>query len=334
MGASTNVTTVLWGTAWTSDTLLARTIQTLERQTARDGVRRVFSYNADRVGAEVPAYARYVAAEVEALGRNHPLIKTQYFLETIDAQGGLFPPQRRALMRGDHTRRHEPEAGHRYALLIDVAGEDEAAGDPLERAMLQNKRRDATSLTVVDVETEYGQLPVYRVVDRRYWLGTKHTTLHAQIVALAEHWHAVWIVVDATGVGAGLASFLAKSLGERVIPVVFSSKVKSKLGWDFVAVVETGRYRDYYDDQERDTRQFWHEVEHCQYQVSDAPGQAMRWGVWDSVAYDGVIAHGHDDLVTSAALVSVLDDQHWPGTGESAVVEFEDELDAIDEGEW
>jgi len=334
MGASTNVTTVLYGTAWTSQTFLARTITTLERQEAKDGQRRVFAYNADVVGNEVPAYAKYVAGQVERLGRNHPLIKTQYFLEAIDAQGGLFTKVRRALMRGDHPRRHEPEPGKRYALLLDVAGEDEQAGDPLSRAMLQNKKRDATALTVVEVETEFGHLPGYRTVDRRLWLGTKHTALHGQLLALTKHWHALWIVVDATGVGAGLASFLTKALGEKVIPLVFSSKTKSDLGWDFLGIVETGRYRDYADDQEPDTRQFWYEVESCQYEVSDRPGQAMKWGNWETPAYDGLIARGHDDLIISAALTAVLDTQDWPGTGESATVEQRDVLDEIDRGEW
>jgi len=335
MGASTNATTVLYGTAWTSQTFLARTIAALKRQEAQDGQRRVFTYAADQVGAEVPAYAKYVAGQVERLGRNHPLIETQYFLEAIDAQGGLFTRVRRALMRGDHQRRHEPEPGKRYALLLDVAGEDEQAGDPLSRAMLQNKRRDATALTVVEVETQFGQLPNYRTVDRKLWLGTKHTALHGQLLALAQHWHAVWIVVDATAIGAGLASFLTKALGEKVIPVTFSSKVKSDLGWDFLGIVETGRYHDYAHDQKPDTRQFWYEVENCQYQVSDRPGQAMKWGVWETpVAYDGLIAHGHDDLLISAALTAVLDKQEWPGTGESATVEQRDVLEEIDEGEW
>ena len=74
---------------------------------------------------------------------------------------------------------------------------------------LENPRRDATTLTVVEVEARFGQLPAYRTVDRKLWLGVKHTTLHAQILTLADHWHAAWIVVDATGIGAGLASFLA-----------------------------------------------------------------------------------------------------------------------------
>ncbi len=335
MGASTDVTTVMYGTAWTSNTLLATTIKNLRRQETKDGLPRVFEYDADRVGAEVPAYARYVAKEVVRLGRNHPLIKTQYYLETIDAQGGLFPKLRRALMRGDHPRRHEPEAGKRYALLIDVAGEEEEAGDALTRAMLRNKKRDAIALTVVEVEIEFGRQPNYRAVDRKLWLGTKHTSLHAQICALTEHWHAMFVVIDATGVGAGLASFLSKSLGEeRVLPVLFSSKVKSDLGWNFLSVVETGRYRDYVDDQQPNTRQFWHEVEACQYQVREGPGRLMKWGVWETPAYDGLIAYGHDDLLISAALVSVLDKQEWPGTGESGVVELPDELEEIDREEW
>lgn len=334
MGASTNVTTVLWGTAWTSNTLLARQIAYLKRLEGRDGRRRVFKYDADRVGAEVPRYAEYVKQEVERLGRDHPLVKTQYYLEEIDAEGGLFPPMRRALMRGQHARRREPEAGKRYALLIDVAGEDEQAGDPLERALLANKRRDATGLTVVEVDIAYGRLPVYRAVDRRFWLGVKHTSLHGQIVALAGHWGAMFVVVDATGVGAGLASFLVEALGEKVIPVLFSAKVKSDLGWDFVGVVETGRYFDFADDQSVENRQFWYEVENCEYKVREGSSKLMSWGVWETPAFDGLIARGHDDLLISAALVAVLDEQEWPGVGAAAVVERGDELEEIDREAW
>ncbi|HOR00673.1 MAG TPA: hypothetical protein PLJ35_17815 [Anaerolineae bacterium] len=43
MGAATNVTTVLWGTAWTPDTLLSHTVRALHKQEAQDGIRRVFS---------------------------------------------------------------------------------------------------------------------------------------------------------------------------------------------------------------------------------------------------------------------------------------------------
>ena len=171
-------------------------------------------------------------------------------------------------------------------------------------------------------------------MDRRRWLGTKHTALHGEILALARHWGAAWIVVDATGIGTGLASFLKKALGERVIPVLFSHKLKSDLGWKFVAIVETGRFADYQDDRKPETRQFWYEVEACQYQVKEGPNKLMSWGVWDQPGYDGLIAYGHDDLLISAALCAILDDRTWPGTGESAVIHRRDELHEIDQSGW
>ena len=380
MAASTNATTVLYGTAWTSETLLAQTIEALERAEAGDGIRRTFTYDAAQVADEVPAYGEYVRAEVARLGRDHPLIKTQYYLETIDAQAGLFPPRRRALMRGDHERRYEPVPGRRYALLVDVAGEDSgASAGPVQRSFLANPRRDATALTVVDVDaslqsghrtgsplrstppavsvwvanepavgdrhariaspTLHGRgFPTYRVVDRGLWLGTPHAQLHGQILAFARHWRALWVVIDATGVGAGLASFLDQALPGKVLPVTFSPKVKSDLGWAFVGVVETGRFQDYASggeaDEEPETRQFWYEVAACEFEVRPGPSQQMRWGVWEPPAYDGWIARGHDDLLISAALCAVLDKQAALGTGASATVAVADALDDIDHAEW
>jgi hypothetical protein len=342
MGASTNVTTVFYGTAWTSNTFLAQSIAFLKQQQAKDGIQRVFTVTADQVRQEVPAYGKFVDTQVARLGRNHPLVKTQFFLETIDGTGGLFPPARRALMYGDHPRRHDPEPGHRYAILVDVAGEDEIEGSELDRMMLANPRRDATAITIVDVElspTAYQHAPeprqrLYRTVDRQIHLGTRHTALYAKIVALAEHWHAPWIIVDATGVGAGLASFLVRTLGERVTPVEFSANVKSDIGWDFVAVVETGRYRDYIDDQAADTRQFWYELEACQYEISTGPGKRMKWGVWEAPAYDGLVARGHDDLLISAALISILDKLDVPGDAVGDVVTARDPLLDIDQDQW
>ncbi|MCC6192205.1 MAG: hypothetical protein IT318_24505, partial [Anaerolineales bacterium] len=160
MGASTNATVVYWGTAWTSRTLLARTIRTLREQEQRDGVQRVFIVTPEQVAEENPAYGAFVARQVAKLGRNHPLVKTQFFNEEIDAEGGMFPPARRALMQGDHPPQVAPEPGLTYALLLDVAGEDEAAGNSqgaLESGnaqALENPKRDATCLTIVEVDLE------------------------------------------------------------------------------------------------------------------------------------------------------------------------------------
>jgi hypothetical protein len=103
MGASTNVTTVFCGTVWTSSTLLARELRSALEAQEKDGVLRVFRIDADQVAAEVPAYGEYVAKQVARLGRNHPVIKTQYYGEEIDAEAGMFPPARRILMQGSHA---------------------------------------------------------------------------------------------------------------------------------------------------------------------------------------------------------------------------------------
>ncbi len=68
--------------------------------------------------------------------------------------------------------------------------------------------------------------------------------------------------------------------------------------------------------------------------MRDGPGKLMSWGVWDPAGYDGLIAYGHDDLLISAALSAILDQQPWPGTGQSAVIHLPDELDEIDQGSW
>jgi hypothetical protein len=299
----------------------------------RDGRRRVFLHDADEVAAEVPAYGRYVQAQVWRLGRQHPLVRTQFYLEEIDVAGRLFTGQRQKLMRGDHGRLEGPRPGGSYALLLDISGEDEVEGDAQVRLQLANPRRDATALTVVEVERDGPGLPRYRVVDRRLWLGIKHTALRQEILALFARWRASRLVLDATGVGAGLASFLSRDLPGKVLPVVYTSTEKSRIGWEFLAAIETGRYKDYVPDEKSETRQFWYEVDRCGYEVLPGPAHRLRWGVWEPPAYDGLVAAGHDDLLSSASLCVLLDAE-FPGVGHSAVVRSRDPLASIDERRW
>jgi len=327
MAASTNATTVFSGTVWSRETLLARQIRFLEAQEAADGIRRVFRVPWQGVAAELPAYGERVRARIDQFGLDHPFVQTEYFLRELDGDGGLFPPHRRAQLRGDHPRRHRAEAGKRYALLLDVAGEEEAGTGPL--AFADAGRRDSTALTVVEVEEarsrgvetngstprlldcSTARLPVYRVVDRRAWTGVKHAALHAQLVDLARYvWRASVVVVDATGVGAGLASFLAAALGERrggrrveVVPFVFTQASKSKLGWDFVALIDGGRIKEYADDGDPLTRLFWDQVASTTFETPPGPGKLLRWSVPP--------ARGHDDLVVSLALAARLDEIDW-----------------------
>lgn len=352
MAASTNATTVFLGTVWSRETLLARQMRFLEELQQKDGITRVWRVPWQVVARELPAYGDRVRQRIAQLGPNHPFIKTEYELVELDGEGGLFPAHRLAQMQGDHPRRHRAEIGKRYALLIDVAGEEEAGADPL--AFCEESRRDSTAVTVVEIDeggearrrgggddeggserreargerrdakdgsgdgTSALHRPVYRVVDRMAWTGEKHTLLHARIIDLArEVWRANVVVVDATGVGAGLASFLASALEERrggrapvtVIPFVFTASSKSQLGWDFLALIDTGRFKEYADDsasgslEGRLTALYWDQLRSTTYETMPGPGKLLRWSVPTS--------RGHDDLVISAALSAALDGIDW-----------------------
>src|SRR5215212_9651907 len=164
MAASTNATTVFMGTVWDRNGLLHRQMGHVAALEARDGVRRLYKVPWPAVAAELPAYGERVRARIAQHGESHPFIRTEYMLEVLDGEGGLFPPQRIAQLQGDHPRIHQAEPGKRYAGLLDVAGEEEEGSGPT--AFDNAARRDSTALTVVEVETRGRELPVYRVVDR------------------------------------------------------------------------------------------------------------------------------------------------------------------------
>jgi len=339
MAASTNATRVFWGTAWTSRTLLARELRAAQAAEQTDGLRRVFVSAAEDVAAEVPAYGAFVAAQVARLGRSHPTVRTQFFNEEIDAEGGMFPPERIALMRGMHEPLEDPNPERVYALLVDVAGEDESAGGAetgLSGAggRLQNPRRDATALTVVEIDCttlsdELLRAPTYRVVQRWQWVGVKHNLLYARLRALAGHWNARYLVIDATGVGAGLASFLERALPGKVLPFIFSAASKSRLGWDFLGIVDSGRWKEHAGRSSLQ-KEFYHQLAFCQYAVGLGPAKELRWGVPDGTRDPASGAFVHDDLVMSAALSVVLDRQAWVVSGPALVIPARDPLEEMD----
>jgi hypothetical protein len=343
MAASTNGTKVFWGTAWTSRTLLARELRAAKEAEKKDGIQRVFTITGDEVAEEVPAYANHVEEQINKLGRNHPLVKTQYFCEEIDAEGGMFPRERQAMMRGKHPRLTEPEPDRIYAFLVDVAGEDEGAGDTiadLEKDKLRNPGRDSTTLTIVEVdisELDVLQVPTYRVMDRRCWVGVAHTFLYGIIKGLADVWSPRFVVVDATGVGAGLSSFLERALPSNVLPFLFTPKSKSDLGWKFLAVCDTGRFKDHKKMASAgasvgnvEQELFWQQVDHAQYEALE--NKMLRWSVPDGTRDLETGELVHDDLVISAALCGVLDDQEWSASGPALVVQGRDPLVDMDQG--
>ncbi len=301
MAASTGAPALYLGTPWGSDSLLARELRYLAALEAEDGRRRVWRVPWTAVAAELPAYGDHVRERIEQLGAGHPFVRTEYGLEELAGQGRLFPPERLALVRGEHPPLLTPRPGERYALLVDVAGEDEASGEELRAAV---GHRDATALTVVRVVP--GERPRYEAVWRARWVGARQVRQYEELVRLARAWRAERVVIDASGVGAGLAAFLEQALKARVRRVVFSPRVKSELGWAFVGLVESGRYRDYAVDAATPPElavlgeAFLAELASLRAVVAPGPGRLLRW--W---------GEPHDDLAVSAALATLLDEEDW-----------------------
>jgi hypothetical protein len=310
MAASTNAPSLFMGTIWTSDTLLSRQLDHFQQLEQTDGLKRRYLVPWQTVARDLPEYGAYVERQVAALGADHPFIRSEYELVPLDGDGGLFPPSRRSQMQGDHSPLVRARPGETYAMLLDVAGEEEDLAHP-GRTYQPDARRDSTALTVVRV-VNGEPLPRYEVVRRYLWTGVRHTALHRQIVDLARNvWRALALVVDATGIGAGLASFLEETLGTRVVvPFVFSQSSKSRLGWDFLGLVDSGRFKDYAidpDETDPEARElatiYWNQVAACRYQVRPGPDRVLSWSVPD--------ARTHDDLLISAALAARLDSHDW-----------------------
>ncbi len=296
MRASTNATALYVGTVRTTNDYLWKVKQRLEKLEVGDGVKRVWVVSPEEVGAENPAYAEFVRNQVRLKGRNHPAVKTELFNEPVDVAAGLFPERRRALMRGRHPRLKVPKEGELYLALVDVGGQDEAATDAF--AGLSNPGRDYTICTIVRV-SRHGDAasttsligPCYEPVDCWADQGTRHfqdvpgrPSLFSGLLAYLKVWDPVAVIVDSTGVGQGITDALVKAYKRSVFGFTFTASSKARLGNDFLAVIETGRFRyfrDRVDYEGSDEWFFFLQCEHCGYELAEGVPieRGLRWGV-------------------------------------------------------
>jgi hypothetical protein len=291
MAAAGNATVVFYGTAWDETCLLAQAIATHQEQERVDGVQRHFAADWQTVAAQSAAYGAYVVAERERLGAEHPLFQTQYLLRTLPRAGRLFSDAALTLLRGAHERlvaRPQGEGrGVRYAAGLDVGGE----------ALGGSRDPDSTVLTVARLlPAAAGALvrdPQIEVVALYAWQGAGHTRLAGAVAGLLRLWRPDRLVIDATGVGEGLAASLAAALaGVDVVRLRLSAERKSALGYALQAAAEGGRLRLFRDDGSPEFAAAWFQLQHARAQPR--PNRTL--------AFDVDPALGHDDYLLSLAL--------------------------------
>jgi hypothetical protein len=264
MGATTNVTTVHYGTTWDDSTLLEEVKQTNLELERKDGIKRHFRYDWEEIAKYNPDYLAYVEAEKQRLGENHPLFLTQYRLLPIHGGGGYLSPQQRAQLSGEHPRKHQPDHSRIYLAGIDLAGEAEDGEDAYLRAL--KPHQDSTVVTIGKLDfsvcRDVIKQPRVKVVEHYWWTGKRHSELYPQLVDLLKNvWHCRKIVVDATGVGEPVSSFLKQALGAKVSPFTFTQRSKSELGFNLLAAINSGRLKMYRGDGSAEYREFWFEME-------------------------------------------------------------------------
>lgn len=309
MGASTNVTTVHYGTTWDDATLLEEVKQANLELESRDGIRRHFRCDWEEVARHNPDYLCYVEGERERLGESHPLFQTQYCLRPVHGGGGFLNRSQIAQLQGSHSRLRHPDGAGIYVAGIDLAGEAEEAQDAALRAL--KPKQDSTVVTIAELDFALPQSPNppipespdhpvpqsprIKVVEHYRWTGRPHPALYPQLVDVLKNvWRVKRAVVDATGVGAGVASFLASALGKSVVtPFLFTQPSKSRLGFDLLAAINSGRLKMYAGDASEDCAEFWSQMRMAR--STFRPNQTMNFYV-DPAA-------GHDDFLSSLALL-------------------------------
>jgi hypothetical protein len=309
MAATTNATTVYYGTAWDDRTLLERAKQRHLELERSDGIRRHFEYDWQTIACYNPAYGRYVESERERLGEQHPLFLTQYCLKPISGGGRLFSPGHLAQLRGTHARQQAPRSGETYVAGLDLAGgasEGATRGD-----------RDATVLTIARASYPNSaamlQEPRLEIVEHYAWTGEQHDTLLPRLAdLLREVWQVRRLAVDSTGLGETIARMLTTVMGAHAVASVrFTQESKSRLGYGLLAATNGGRLKLYAGDGSLESRHCHRELE--QARVAYRANRTMNFFVDPT--------DGHDDYLMSLALLVEAGSDAAPRTARGRVRE-------------
>jgi hypothetical protein len=290
MASTQNATTVLYGTAWSDNTLLAQQRALNLEQEQRTGVRLHFEHDWHTLAAINPAYRAFVEQEIVRLGADSPVIQTQYLLHPISGAGYFLSSLQRALLQGVHLWEEEARQGCCYIAGMDVAGEERAES-------MSSAQHDSTVLTIARVSYNELNLPCLEVVHHEWWTERPYLEQYAATVALVERWSIRTLVIDATGLGATLASLLCTRLGEeRVQPFTFTRPSKSRLAYQVLALLNSGRLKLYarQDAPNNIYQECWQQLSRARYRLP-AP---------DTLDFYVERGEGHDDFLMSLALLT------------------------------
>ena len=263
----------------------------------QSGLRTHFEFDWRTLAAINPQYRAFVEHEIARLGEDHPAIQTQYFLHSISGAGYLLNNLQRALLQGSHLWEEAPGADGWYIAGMDVAGEERPTPGGASGNSFASSKRDSSVITIGRVFFNELNLPCIDVIHHCWWTGRSHLEQYAAVTALIEQWGIHSLVIDATGLGAGLASLLLSKFGaDRIVPFTFSRPAKSRLAYQMLALINASSLKLYAPQQAPVAiyNECWQQLRRARYRLP-AP---------ETLDFYVDPADGHDDFLISLALLA------------------------------
>lgn len=314
MRASTGAVAAFYGTTWSDETLLERVKQSINNGSI-PGL--VFRISPEQVIDENPAYGVFLEREVARLGRDHPLVKTQYFLEPLPTSGRMLSDQQLRSIIGEHARQEKRNDEEYIVAGLDFAGADEAMGI-LNTSNMNASARDSVALTIARawVEEIVVGLKVLHVemLDRFEWVNINPVQLHAQLYEiLYRRWRVDKVHCDSTGIGEASTHFLAGAMNsvyeKRVEGIKFTGTwtAQSRMAFNYLMLINQGTLRDYKPESDLDILQIARQeappannpTAHTWWQRGHA---RLKARTNRRVSADVPEEEGHDDLLMSELL--------------------------------
>jgi hypothetical protein len=311
MRASTGAPAVFYGTTWSDATLLERAKTAIAEGRVAG---RIFKVPWERAAEDNPRYGQFVEREINRLGVEHPLIRTQYLLLPIEEQGRLLKNWQLRQMIGDHPRGRKRTNEAEIVAGLDFAGADEQVSEMI--SLSERTGRDSVALSIGQVDwvvIAAGIVePVVKILDRYEWVNVHPTSLHTTLhKILNDDWRVDRLHCDATGIGEVPTAYLARALGgQRVAAIKFDSAwtTQSRLCFQYAASVNGSRLLDFAPAEGVDPllvagqelppasevdRHIWWQRGHAR--LETRAGQKVRAYVPDN--------EGHDDLLVAELLM-------------------------------
>ena len=179
-----------------------------------------------------------VTGLIDTRGPNHPTIITEFENIETDDTANLFNPRRTGLIFTPALNRLiAPIAGERYAITLDVGGTSIDGS---------TREHDPTVAAIHRITTTNNQTTFQTI---HYWHcqgDVLNDTPHRKsLFSLITQWKPSNILIDATGLGIGLANALSASFGAAVKHIIWSESTKTEALEEYLALIETGRYQHY-----------------------------------------------------------------------------------------